>query len=582
MTADMMRPTRPQSIRLYRDVAAEMTDGTTLATDVWLPDEAAPPGGWPTLLQRIPYDKSSAFMSQHVIGMEIPRALEAGFAVVVQDTRGRYRSTGHFTPFVHESSDGVDTIAWVRDQPWSDGRVAMYGASYIGATQLLAAAAAPEGLVALAPQLTSLSLYDPWTYRGGALQLGFVFLWLIESLAPVDVVRRSPEERAEAEAVLAELQADPLGAMSRLPILTPQLERLAPYVAEWLRHPSVDQWWEAFDPACRTDTIALPALHIAGTSDIFCEGSLAAYQAMRKGPAGDRQYLVLGPWSHGNTTDWQGERWLGYAAASASVDLTGLQLEFFRGVLEGRALDMPRVRYFTTGIDRWQQATDWPLPDAEQLVLHLRAGRRLTPEAPDGDEAADGYVSDPGKPVPTVGGATFLPGLLMAQNSGHRSQGDIEGRPDVLRYTGDPLDRDLEVTGEVVLDVWAASSATDCDWTARLTDVAPDGTSNGIVDGILRARYRNGAVAEPLKPGRPEFFRVVLGSTSHVFRAGHSLRLQIASSNHPRFDRNPQQFIDPVTATEADLTVAEQTVFHDVRRPSRLLLRTVPPMEDAR
>jgi putative CocE/NonD family hydrolase len=565
-----------QSVRLHRNVPVEMADGTALATDVWLPDETPPPGGRPALLQRLPYDKSSSFMAQHVIGMEIPLALDAGFAVVVQDTRGRYCSGGRFDPFVHEARDGADTIAWIRAQPWSDGRVAMYGASYIGATQLLAATEAPEGLAALAPQLTSLSLRDPWTYRAGALQLGFVLLWLIESLAPADLDRLSSADRAELDAVLDGLRADPAAAMSRLPLLTPELERLAPYVAEWLRHPARDDWWQSFDPAERADEIDVAALHIAGTSDIFCEGSLAAYRAMRDGPAGDGQYLVLGPWSHGNTTDWQGERWLGYDAASAALDLTGLQLEFFRAVLDGRAPDMPRVRYFATGADEWREAADWPVPGTEQVALHLRTGGRLTAAAPDGEEAPDSYVSDPRRPVPTTGGATFLPGLLMARNSGHRSQTEVERRPDVLVYTGVPLRHDIEVTGEVVLELWAASSATDCDWTARLCDVAPDGTSTGIVDGILRSRYRNGPDPEPLAPGRPERFTVVLGSTSHVFRAGHAVRLQVASSNHPRFDRNPQQLADPVTATEADLVVAEQTVFHDAPRPSRLLLPTVP------
>ncbi|GAA4970958.1 CocE/NonD family hydrolase [Kineococcus glutinatus] len=563
-------------VQVLRDVPVPAGDGTALATDVWLPGGRPPRGGWPVLLQRTPYDKSSSFMSQHVIGMEVLRALEAGFAVVVQDTRGRYRSAGAFDPFRHEAGDGADTIAWIRRQPWSDGRVAMYGASYIGATQLLAASAAPEGLHALAPQLTSLGLREPWTYQGGALQLGFVLLWVLESLAPPDVERLPAADRADAAALLAELRVDPLAAMSRLPVLTPRLERLAPYLGDWLRHPPGDDWWASFDPAQRAARIAVPALHIAGTADIFCEGSLAAYQALRAGAAAEGQHLVLGPWSHGNTSDWQGERWLGYGAASAALDLTGVQLEFFRAVLEGRPPDMPRVRYFATGSDTWREAADWPVPGTRQAALHLRGGGGLTPGAPGGEEAADRYVSDPRDPVPTAGGATFLPGLLVARNSGQRAQDRVEARPDVLVYTGEPLDQDLEVTGRVVLELWAASTATDCDWAARLTDVAPDGTSTGIVDGLLRARYRRGGAPLPLQPGRPERFEVVLGSTSHVFRAGHRIRLQVASSNHPRFDRNPQRMVDPVTATAADFVVAGQTVFHDVRRPSRLLLPTIP------
>ncbi|MGA5757745.1 CocE/NonD family hydrolase [Nonomuraea bangladeshensis] len=574
-------------VRVERGVAVPMRDGTVLRADVWHPAEGGP---WPTLLQRLPYDKSSSFMAQHIVGLEPLQAVEAGFAVVVQDTRGRYSSGGGFNPYLDETEDGLDTIAWVRTQPFCDGQVGMYGASYIGATQLLAARAAPEGLIAIAPQLTAAEYHDVWSYSGGALQLGFLLLWIAESLAPVDLLRRpAGPERDRAQATLLEILRDPHAAYTRLPLDRDELAELAPYYREWLSHPDRDVFWQLIDPSGAHGRMNVAGLHIGGWHDIFLPGTLRNYAGLRSHApsewARQNQHLIVGPWAHGNLGDYQGDLWYGYGGASAALDLTATHLEFFRAAAEGRPAELPPVKIFVMGANAWREEMEWPLSRAKDTAFYLRSGGgansaagdgRLDRAAPSPDEPADHYLADPANPVPTAGGATFLPGVLFGRNSGQKEQSAVERRQDVLVYTSPPLESDLEVTGEVVIELHAASSAEDCDWTARLVDVHPDSTAYGVVDGILRARYRHGTDRQvPLTPGEPELFRFPLGSTSQVFKAGHRIRLQVASSNFPRFDRNPQQWTPVATAREEDLRPARQTVFHDGLRASRLILPVI-------
>jgi uncharacterized protein len=581
-----------KSLRILRGVVTPMSDGIDLVADVWLPDGEGP---WPTLLQRLPYDRSSSFMTQHIVGLETLRALDAGFALVVQDTRGRYDSAGRFEPFVNEAADGRDTIAWAAEQPWCDGRVAMFGASYNGATQMLAASQSPPSLVAIAPQLTASEYYDGWTYKGGALQLAFVLLWLIDSLVEPDIARRlEGRDAATAVSALKSLRTDPNAVFAHLPVDRDELSVLAPYFREWMRYPAPDEYWNRINPSRRYSTMNLAGLHIAGWNDLFLEGSLRNYIGMRTGSATqdsrNNQFLLIGPWSHGNLGDWQGDEWLGPEAAAGAIDLTSVHLDFFAAILEGRRPDMPRVRYFTSGIDRWQSADDWPVASRE-LPLYLTssgnaakdsADGALTPKRPE-HAGTDTWRSDPFEPVPTVGGATFLPGMLYGRNSGPMDQSTVESRDDVVTYTTESLAANLEVTGSVRLIIHATSDATDCDWTARLVDVGADGTTRSVVDGILRARYRNGLTSPlPLTPGAIESYEIDLGNISHVFLSGHRVRLQVASSNFPRFDRNPQQYIPIAQAAAKDFRMATQTVWHGSNSPSRLLLPVIDdrPPED--
>lgn len=423
----------------------------------------------------------------------------------------------------------------------------MFGASYVGATQVLAACENPDGLIAIAPQLTTARHGETWTWRGGALELGFLLLWVIEALAAPDLDRRAgslaPDVAASLRAYLRELQSDPEAAFGALPVLQQDLLALAPYLATWF---DPDQVAVADRDQKQLDLISdsRPAMLVtAGWNDIFLEGSLELFETARnRGRTGDR--LIVGPWSHGNPKDWQGAFWHGVHASTAFLSDT--QLDFFDAALTGDSSG-PTVRYFRTGSNTWHDAPDWPLPGTTIKILHLD-GDRLAAIRP--DTATDrGFISDPLNPVPTVGGATFLPGLLTGTNSGSMDQGVVEARDDVLTYTSSPLDDPLEVTGPVALHMQATSDVATTDWTGRLCEVLPDGKSYGLVDGILRVQTSD---AGPVV--------VQLGTVSHLFSKGSRIRLQIASSNFPRFDRNPQSGAASCVATKDDMRRAHQKV----------------------
>ena len=401
-----------------RDVAIPMTDGVRLRADVWLPDIR---DAVPVLLQRMPYDKSSSSMSQHIVGLEIPRALDAGFAVVVQDTRGRYASDGDFDAFVHEAADGRDTIAWLLEQDFCDGDVFMYGASYIGATQLLAASTVPAGLRGIAPQLTSSDYDDGWTYRGGALQLGFVLLWIIESLAPPDLDRRTGS-RTASRALLAELMRDPWRAMTRLPLRTPELEELAPYLRAWLAHPARDGFWNAIDPSARYGRMEAAGLHIGGWNDIFVDGTLRNFTGLSRHAATEaarrHQYLIVGPWSHGNLTAFQGDGWHGYPADAAAVDLTATHLELFSALAEGREPNLPKARIFFTGTDTWHDLESWPPTGTSEQCWLLTGARELVPDGDVAPPSSVTYRSDPADPRRWAGPPS-CPGCFSPETPGH-------------------------------------------------------------------------------------------------------------------------------------------------------------------
>jgi hypothetical protein len=531
--------------------------------------------------------------------LEPLRAVEAGYAVVIQDTRGRFESEGSFDPFLSEASDGADTIAWIRAQGFSNGDIMMYGASYFGATQLLAAASAPSGLCAIAPSMTSPDCRSGWAYQGGAFQLGFALNWAT-SLARHELVRRraAGEDVDALERSIEEVLRDPAAAYGRLPLHDhPTLLSLCPFYGEWLRRPAGDDYWRRLAIGERYQDIRVPALHIGGWADVFLEGTLECFRGLRE-LAGDvtargGQRLIVGPWAHAISSEFVGEVNFGPAAAGSELDMTRLQLDFFDQVRSG-SIEGPPVRLFVMGADRWRDEEAWPPPGPEPVRFHLHsngeAGRdpedgQLSPEPPDAAEPPDSYLYDPVDPVPTAGGATLMAGSAAGWLQGFRDQRRVEKRPDVLLYTTGVLARDLEVTGHVTLSLAAATSAADTDWTAKLVDVHPDGRAIGIVDGILRARHRSSLhQADFLEAGRPYRFEIALGATSMVFKAGHRLRLEVSSSNFPRFDRNPNSRIDVARARECDLRPAAQTVFHDSDRPSFLELpvRAGAPGSDRR
>jgi putative CocE/NonD family hydrolase len=570
-------------IIVEKDVEVTMRDGVALKTDVYR--QAGEPG-LPTLVQRLPYDKEFPALTNYVL--DVMRAAKEGYAVVCQDTRGRWASGGEFHPFFDEAADGADTLAWAAAQPWSSGALGMVGGSYFGATQWLAAAQGPEALRAIAPHVTSDDYYEGWAYQGGAFQLGFNLCWCLFSLGLAEVVRQmvagavTPDEFgsfvASVDANRELYWRQPLSDM-------PALREYAPYYFEWLAHPSYDDYWRAIAPKERHDQVAVPSLNIGGWYDLFLGGTLANYCGMKARGGSDaarRPRVIVGPWSHANQTGAYADRLFGTLANDVAFDLTAAQLRFFDEHLRGGGAnpDAP-VRLFVMGADVWRDEDDWPLPDTRYERFYLHSGGSANSAAGDGAlspeqpfaEPEDVYLYDPRNPVPTTGGATFLPGLLVAANAGPRDQRAVEQRSDVLVYTTAPLERPLEVTGPVELVLHASSSAPDTDFTGKLVDVHPDGRATILTDGILRARYRDSpSEPAPLEPGRVYELKIDLWATSNVFAAGHRIRLEVSSSNFPRFDRNTNTGGTIAEERAQDVVQAVNRVYHDRERPSYVVL----------
>ncbi len=567
-------------LTIEKNLPVAMRDGVSLATDVYRPAGAS---RYPVVMLRLPYSKEQPMLL--FLAGDILRVAQAGYAVVVQDCRGTFKSAGTFDPFFQEADDGVDAIAWAAAQPWSSGEVGMMGASYYGATQWLAAMKNPPALKAIAPFITTDQYYDKWTYQGGALQLGFILQWASATFAVGEAARRLSRGEAEpamlGAAIAVADQVDERYWHTPLSEL-PELADLAPYVRDWIAHPDYDAYWRRIAPAEHRDAITTPALNFGGWFDLFLGGTLANYGAM-KGRV--PQKLIIGPWVHGYNGGVYPDRNFGMFAHDALADVTAEQIRWFdhwlKGTDNGLGSDKP-VKLFIMGPDVWREEDDWPLPDTHwrNLYLHSDGGAAandatLSFEVP-ADEPPDTFSYDPGDPVPTVGGASFLPGLFIAANAGPRDQRAVESRADVLCYTSAILEHDLEVTGPLSLVLYVRSSAPDTDFTGKLVDVYPDGRALLVTDGILRLRYRAGFSSQQLlSPGEVQRIEIDLVATANVFRAGHRLRLEVSSSNFPRFDRNTNTGGVIAEESAADFIVAENTVLHDGAHPSHLVLPVI-------
>lgn len=568
------------SVSVDLDVPVEVRDGTILRANVYRPTGG---GRWPVLLTRLPYGKDLPLGS---LAIDPVQAARRGFAVVVQDTRGRFTSGGDWYPVVNEAEDGFDTVAWAAAQPFSDGEVGMYGASYFGYTQWSAATQQPPALKAMVPYMTWSEPFNGLVYRGGAFELGVQAAWHLTMGLDV-LVRRHRTDGAALRSALTGLfhEYDALGPQgyAELPLREFGPHRRQPFAPAFFR--SVSSPMDASDPfahaasiADRHDQVTVPTLNVGGWYDIFLADTIANYRAMRA--LGRPAQLLIGPWAHTTGGNPVGERTFGFGAQTAFVnlemDMGSLQLRWFDHWLRGRDTGMlrqPPVRIFVMGTNRWRYEEDFPLERAEIVPHYLHQGGRLD-RTPPGEEPPDRYAYDPARPVPTCGGA-----LLMTPDfpAGPRNQQAIEARPDVLTFSSEPLGEDVEVTGPIVVRLWAVSSASDTDFVARLCDVFPDGRSFNLTDGILRARYRSWRHGEPvslIEPGRPYEYEIDLWATSNVFRAGHRIRLQVTSSSFPRWDRNPNTGHE--FGADTELVVARQEILHDREHPSCVLLPVVP------
>jgi putative CocE/NonD family hydrolase len=558
------------------NLAVPMADGVRLATDVFRPSA---PGRYPVILVRTPYDKYVTAAQMGGGATDPMWAARSGYAVVVQSVRGTAGSEGTFRPLHQETDDGIDAIAWAASQEWSNGSVVMAGASYYAATQLLPATRRPPALKGILPVFTAADYYEDWTYQGGAFLLGTKLMWAA-AMAYAELqqrVARGEDVGEEQEALLAVLSDLP-AAFAKLPLveLPGQIPSMSSY-GEALAHPDRDEYWRELAINERYDAIDVPAVHTAGWNDIFLKGTLENYVGLRAGAATEHaranQRLIVSPWGHGvPASEIVGDIWFGPAGGPvASANILTWHRDFIETVLRGDgSLDSPPVQIFVMGANQWRAENEWPLARAQYARFYLRSGGRLTRESP-AAESPSNFIYDPADPVPTVSGNTLLPGAGRVM--GPRDRRGIRERPDVMLYTSEVLQGDLEVTGPLTATLHVATSARDTDFTAALVDIYPDDRAIGIADGILRLRYRNGSAEQQLAtPGEIYEIEIDLAATSNVFKAGHRIGVEISSSNFPRFDRNPNHGGVMAEATESDFIAAEQLIFHDADHASYITL----------
>lgn len=587
-----VEPRTIESVRVSLDVPARMRDGTTLRANVYQPDD---PGAasYPVLLTRLPYGKDLPLGSSALLPEQAARR---GYVVVIQDVRGTFASEGEWFPFLTEAQDGYDTVEWAARLPGANGQVGMYGVSYFGFTQWAAASQHPPALRALLPMHTwsdTAAGHTGVIWRNGVLELGNQAGWLLETgLAQLPRrFRDDPQALGRALYELArEIDTLPAAGYGELP-----LHSFGPLLRTGFDAPLRRAIEARRDPllAAEPDLSAafdlpLPALHIGGWFDIFQAATIANFQRMRAA-GNDRQWLLLGPWTHGNVNRAQGDVDFGFASSGAlldlQVDLMSLSVQFFDHTLKGvpnLLSAMPTVKYFVMGSNVWKGAATWP-PDGVSLqAWYLSSGGRantldgdgaLSPAFPAGiASSADHYTYDPAAPVPTLGGAHLLPPVYRR---GPVDQRPIERRHDMLVYTSAALEHPVEIAGPVTAKLFVTTDAADTDFVARLIDVYPDGRAIPLADGIARLSLRDGVYPPAaVTPGALYQLEIDLWSTANVFLPGHRIRLDVTSSSFPRWERNLGTGAD--SARSAEMRPAHQHVLHDADHPSHVLLPIAP------
>ena len=578
----------PYAVKFEPDVPVMLRDGVITYADVFRPDTS---GKFPVLLQRTPYNKSLPISRTGT--MDAIRAAMSGYTVVVQDVRGRFSSDGEFYTFANEINDGYDSVEWAASQPWSNGKVGMYGASYVGATQWLAAKSKPPSLTAIAPVVTASDYHEGWAWQGGAFELGFNLSWTLGNLVAGNWENLSRRLRLPAEGLddLIAAKDDLQTGYGHLPAKDlPNLAGgTAPYYYDWLAHPEYDDYWQRICIEDSHQEISVPSINFGGWYDVFLGGTIRNYVGMREmGPTDDArrgQRLIIGPWVHGGApTNMSGEYNFGTRSAAAAIDLMGRTLRYYDHWLKGEdngVAEEPPVNIFVMGSNVWRHENEWPLARAQETKYFLHSKGRantlngdgwLSPD-PAGEEPSDVYVYNPIDPVPTLGGQLCCDPAFQA--SGAYDQRPVEVREDVLVYTTPPMEQDTEVTGPVTVTLYASSSARDTDFTAKLVDVEPSGYARNLTDGIIRARYRRPRQpADLIGPGQVYEFTIDLWATSNVFKKGHAIRIEVSSSNFPRFDRNCNTG-EPIGSDSSFLS-ALQTVHHTSEYPSHVTLSVVP------
>lgn len=539
------------------DLRIPMRDGARLAANVFFPKGDGP---WPVILYRTPYGKGDEKWSG------AGKSAAKGYVTVVQECRGSGKSDGIWEPFRHEAQDGFDTLEWVGKQTWCNGNIGSAGGSYLGFTQWASAPNASRYLKAMVPMVPCGNAYEHISHSGGAMMLGLLMGWggLVGGLT---------------------LDSNQLHqSYNYLPLRSfgDQFKKNIPYLNEWASHPTYDDYWRQRGIDYRYADVTVPTLNIGGWYDIFSKETLdltTRVRASSRNPqARTNQFVIMGPWAHAVGGRKTGDLDFG---SDAELKINRLQFDWFEYWLRGRdngIHDWPPYYLFIMGENRWRGEKEWPLQRTRFTPFYLRSAGHANTLKGEGSlstsrprsEPPDEYSYDGDDPVPTVGGNN-----LFGATDGPRDQSQVEVRNDVLVYSTPPLEQDVEVTGPVKLILWASSSARDTDFTGKLVDVHPDGRTYNLCDGILRARYRNG-LDKPalLEPGKPQRFEIHLWVTSNLFKRGHRIRLEVSSSNFPRFDRNPNS--GQPFGSDTEMLTARQTVFHDRKHSSHLLLPVIP------
>jgi hypothetical protein len=553
---------RGDGIHIQLDLKIPMRDGVQLYAALYRPAKGTK---LPVLLLRSPYS------TQHPRYVDwAMRFARHGYAVVMQDVRGRYESEGKWRPYVDETNDGYDTHQWIGAQPWCDGNIGTFGISYPGFTQILPAPLRNPYLKALVPIANQEDNYGHMRYNGVLqLQNAMNFIWLGDRTN-----QNAPRDLLDWDEIYR-----------RLPLIS-ALDDIAdrPFYREVIRHSSFDDFWKSYSLKGRYPEVEAPAYFITGWYDnLLHEGfkCFAGWKSQARTPeARARTRLLVGPWTHTaiGSAEPFGDVDFGLSAA---VDIPSEHLRWYDQRLKGIDTgidDEPPIRIFAMGENVWRNENEWPLARTRFANFYLHSRGRanalfgdgeLSPEPP-GHEPPDTFTYEPQDPVPTLGGQS-----MFITNTGPKDRRPIERRDDVLVYSIPPLIEDVEVTGPVELTLYAASSAPDTDFTATLVDVHPGGKAIHLCEGIVRTRFRESYEAPALiEPGSVYAYRISLWETSNVFKAGHRIRLEISSSNFPRFDRNLNTGNDPATDTE--IQVAQQTIFHSAKYPSHITLPVIP------
>lgn len=538
---------------LLLHVKVPMRDGIRLCTNIFLP---APTGRFPVVVQRTPYKKVSTLTPG------LKAFLNHGYAVISQDVRGRYDSDGEFNQYNQEMNDGDDTITWATRQGWSDGRAGMFGGSYVGLSQWRTALSGNPALKAITPAVSGGDEYlDRYYSPGGAFKLGHRMRWIAENYKPPQT---------------------PVVNFQKMVTYLP-LRRLDQFVSgrvlgffqTILNHPSYDDYWQKLSTIQHLDQIRVPALIISGWYDNYCQSDLAMWAGLRA--LGRPARIVIGPWGH-NLSPVMPEASFG---DGANQPLRRYEIEWFNGYLKQSAPPpAAAVRYFLMGANQWHESDTWPPRPFTATPLYLSSRKGANSLNGDGrldakpspNAASDSYTYDPRNAVPTVGGALCCNNRVFPW--GPLDQRRVEGRRDVLVYSSQPVRKPIQVSGPIHVILHVVTSAEDTDFTAKLVDVYPDGRAVILCDGILRLRYRQGLERPAVYvPGAVERIDIDAGVTSNLFLAGHRIRVDVTSSNFPKYDRNLNT--QAPLADEKRLRIARQEIRHGGEWDSHVLLPVV-------